>query len=107
MPLTKDFRETVMAELGDPEYRRMFLREALNALLRGDLETAKPALRIYINGTVGFISAGQALGRSSKSLMRMLSQEGNPHAKNLLELVSYLQKIDGAVAEVHLSDAAA
>jgi hypothetical protein len=37
----------------------------------------------------------------------MLSQEGNPHARNLLELVAYLQKADGAVAEVQISDAAA
>jgi hypothetical protein len=42
------------------------------------------------NGTVGFIDMGEALGHSP-----MLSQEGNPHARNLLELVAYLQKADG------------
>ena len=61
-------------------------------------------LREYINGTVGFIQAGEALGRSPKSLMRMLSQDGNPHARNLLDLVAYLQKADGAVVEVHVGD---
>ncbi|HEY6851149.1 MAG TPA: hypothetical protein VI320_33670 [Terracidiphilus sp.] len=64
-------------------------------------------LREYVNVTVGFMNLGEALGRSPKSLMRMLSQKGNPHARNLLELVAYLQKADGVVAEVQIGDAAA
>ncbi|MGH9604333.1 MAG: hypothetical protein ACRD3N_01415 [Terracidiphilus sp.] len=68
---------------------------------------AKMVLREYSNGTVGFIKAGDALGRSPKSLMRMLSSDGNPQARNLLELVAYLQKLEGAVAQVQFSDGAA
>lgn len=104
MPLTKDFKESVMEELRDKKYRRAFLSEAINDMLAGDLDSAKMVLREYINGTMGFIKLGDALGRSPKSLMRMLSQEGNPHARNLLELVAYLQKADGAVAEVRVGD---
>jgi DNA-binding phage protein len=96
MPLSRDFRETVMEELLSPAYRRAFLREAAEALLRGDLETAKPSLRAYINGTMGFAKAGKYLGRSPKSLMRMLGPRGNPQAKNLLQLIAYLQKAEGA-----------
>lgn len=96
-----------MEELRNKKFRRAFLREAINDMLAGDLDSAKTVLREYINGTVGFIKAGEALGRSPKSLMRMLSQEGNPHARNLLELVAYLQKADGAVVEVHVGDAVA
>lgn len=107
MALTRSFRETVMEELRNKKFRRAFLREAINDMLAGDLDSAKTVLREYINGTVGFIKAGEALGRSPKSLMRMLSQEGNPHARNLLELVAYLQKADGAVVEVHVGDAVA
>lgn len=107
MPLTRSFRESVMEELCDKDYRRAFLREAINDMLAGDLDSAKMVLREYVNGTVGFMNLGEALGRSPKSLMRMLSQEGNPHARNLLELVAYLQKADGAVAEVQIGDAAA
>lgn len=81
MPLSRDFRETVMEELRDPAYRRAFLREAINALLRDDLETAKPSLRAYINGTMGFTRAGEDLGRSPKSLMRMLGPDGNPQPR--------------------------
>ena len=100
MPLSRDFRETVMEELRSPKYRRAFLSEAFGALLRGDLDTVKPSLRAYINGTMGFAKAGEDLGRSPKSLMRMLGPNGNPQAKNLLELVAYLQKAEGATWEV-------
>ncbi len=107
MPLTKDFRESVMEELRDKEYRRAFLCEAMRDMLSGELESAKMVLREYINGTIGFIKLGKALGRSPKSLMRMLSREGNPQAKNLLELVAYLQKVDGAQVEIKMKKAIA
>lgn len=104
MPLTKSFRESVMEELRDKAYRRAFLAEAIQDMLAGDLDSAKMVLREYINGTMGFIKLGKALRRSPKSLMRMLSQEGNPHARNLLELVAYLQKADRAVVEIRVGD---
>ncbi|MGH9598467.1 MAG: DNA-binding protein [Terracidiphilus sp.] len=107
MALTRSFRESVMEELRNKKYRRAFLGEAIRDMLAGDLDSAKMVLREYINGTVGFIKAGEALGRSPKSLMRMLSSEGNPQARNLLELVAYLQRVEGAVAEVRLADGVA
>jgi DNA-binding phage protein len=99
-PLTRDFRETVREQLQDKEFRRAFLSEIIHDLLTGDLDFAKLMLREYINGTVGFIAAGEALGRSPKSLMRMLSATGNPLARNLFDLLAYLQKADGVVFEV-------
>jgi len=38
--------------------------------------------------------------------MRMLSAEGNPQARNLFEMVAYLQKLEGTVLEVHAAAAA-
>jgi hypothetical protein len=96
-----------MEELREKKYRRAFLGEAINDMLAGDLDSAKMVLREYINGTVGFIKAGKALRRSPKSLMRMLSPNGNPQARNLLELVAYLQKVEGTTAEVRLAERAA
>ncbi|WP_058188432.1 helix-turn-helix domain-containing transcriptional regulator [Terracidiphilus gabretensis] len=107
MPLTRSFRESVMEELQDKEYRRAFLQGIIDDLLTGDLEFAKTMLREYINGTVGFIAAGKALNRSPKSLMRMLSATGNPQARNLLELIAYLQKADGIAFEVRVVKAKA
>src|ERR1035438_92825 len=83
MPLTRSFRETITEQLASVEFRREFLREAVANMVAGDLETAKAVLREYINGTVGFIALGDALSKSPKSLMRMLSPEGNPQARNL------------------------
>jgi hypothetical protein len=39
--------------------------------------------------------------------MRMLSPTGNPQARNLFEMVAYLQKIEGTVLEVRATDATA
>ncbi|SRR5487761_239754 len=107
MPLTRSFRETIKEQLADHDFRQEFLREAVSNMVAGDLETAKSVLREYINGTLGFIALGQALSKSPKSLMRMLSPEGNPQARNLFEMVAYLQKVEGTVLEVHASSATA
>ena len=107
MTLTRSFRETIKEQLASPDFRREFLREAVANMVVGDLETAKAVLREYINGTLGFIALGEALAKSPKSLMRMLSPEGNPQARNLFQMVAWLQKIDGTVLEVHAGKAAA
>jgi hypothetical protein len=106
MALTRSFRETIKEQLADAEFRREFLREAVGNMVAGDLETAKSVLREYINGTLGFVAFGNALTKSPKSLMRMLSPDGNPQARNLFEMVAYLQKVEGTVFEVHVGDAA-
>jgi hypothetical protein len=101
MPLTKDFSETIKSRLQQSEgFRRALLREAVGSMISGDVETGKSILRKYINGTVGFMKMGADLGRSPKVLMRMLSSKGNPQARNLFEIVAYLQKVEGIVLEV-------
>jgi hypothetical protein len=105
MPLTRSFRETIKEQLADRDFRREFLREAVANMVAGDLDTAKSVLREYINGTLGFMALGKALSKSPKSLMRMLSPDGNPHARNLFEMVLYLQKIEGAILEVSVAPA--
>ena len=101
MALTKDFNETIREHLQQSEeFRRALLREAVGCMISGDVETGKSVLRKYINGTVGFVKLGADLDRSPKVLMRMFSSTGNPQAKNLFEIVAYLQKIDGTVLEV-------
>ena len=101
MPLTKSFNETIKTKIQQSEgFRRALLREAVGCMISGDVETGKSVLRKYINGTVGFVKLGADLGRSPKVLMRMFSTTGNPQAKNLFEIVAYLQKIEGTVLEV-------
>ncbi|HWE84379.1 MAG TPA: hypothetical protein VG267_05510 [Terracidiphilus sp.] len=101
MPLTKDFNETIREQLQtSPGFRRALLKEAVGCMIAGDVETGKSVLRKYINGTVGFIKLGEHLDRSPKVLMRMFSAKGNPQAKNLFEIVAYLQKAEGTKLEV-------
>jgi hypothetical protein len=96
MPLTRDFRETVQARARrDAGFRRALLQEALDCMLAGDVETGKIVLRDYINATVGFDELADATHKSPKSLMRMLGPSGNPQARNLFEIVAYLQTKEG------------
>jgi hypothetical protein len=91
----------------DLDFRRVLLGEAVACTVAGDLETGKIALRECVNGTMGFLNLGEALGRSPKSLMRMLSPTGDSQAWYLFEMVAYLQKADGTVLEVNAKTAAA
>ncbi len=55
MALTRDFRETVQADVKrDPAFRRELLSDALKSLLSGEVALGKELLRNYINATVGF-----------------------------------------------------
>ena len=101
MALTRDFRETIRARARrDRAFRSELLREGTQCLLSGDLETGKTVLRDYINATVGFEALGAAIHKSPKSLMRMLGPRGNPQARNLFEIIGYLQKQEGVHLEV-------
>ena len=96
MPLTRSFRETVQARARrDVKFRQALLTEAMQALLDGDLDEGRAALRSCINATVGFEKLGAALGRSPKSLMRMFGPSGNPTAENLLGIITVLQNETG------------
>ena len=93
MALTKAFRETLGQELrSDRAFRVAYLDEAVGCLHSGDLATGKAMLRDFINGTLGFSNLGKAVQTSPKSLMRMLSVDGNPQAERLFAILSHLQK---------------
>lgn len=101
MALTRSFKETVKARADrDPAFRVGLLQEALEAFLDGDLATGKVLLRDYVNATGGFEELGSHLHKSPKSLMRMLSEEGNPRADNLFALVAHLKTAEGVSLSV-------
>ena len=96
MALTRDFKQTIRARVQrDAAFRKELLREAVETFLLGDVETGKIVLRDYINATVGFSELAEVTQHSPKSLMRMLGPSGNPQARNLFEIVEYLQKKEG------------
>src|SRR5271166_6348720 len=108
MPLTRDFKETIRARVKrDPGFRKALLQEGIENFLSGDVETGKIILRDFINATVGFAKLSDVTNRSAKSLMRMFGPRGNPQARNLFEIVAYLQRAEGVRFEVRSGHVAA
>src|ERR1700712_4996882 len=96
MARTKSFKELVQKQIkGDKKFAEALLREGVDAMLSGDVDTGKTILRDYIKATVGFEKLGEATGAPSKSLIRMFGPRGNPQAKNLFNVIGYLQKRAG------------
>ena len=101
MPLTRDFKETVQARARrDPAFREGLLKEGVECLLAGDVDAGQIMLRDYINATIGFAQLGSLTNRPPKSLMRMFGPAGNPHARNLFEVISRIQQYEGVQLEV-------
>ena len=101
MALTRDFKETVQARAKrDPAFRKGLLKEGVECLLAGDVDTGKIVLRDYINATIGFEELGHLTNKPPKSLMRMFGPAGNPHARNLFQVISRIQQHEGVQLEV-------
>lgn len=96
MALTKNFKDLVQQRVAkDQRFAEALLREGIDAMLSGDIETGKTVLRDYIKATVGFEKLALAIDTPSKSLIRMFGPRGNPQAKNLFGVIGYLQKEAG------------
>jgi DNA-binding phage protein len=107
MALTRDFRETVQARVKrDAAFRKELLSEAIESLLFGEVTLGKELLRDYINATVGFPKLASHTKIHVKTLHQMFGPNGNPTAKNLFEIVAYLQHAEGVRFEVRSTRAA-
>ncbi|MEB2343915.1 MAG: transcriptional regulator [Deltaproteobacteria bacterium] len=99
MALTRDFRETVMAAAQkDAAYRRSLLTRGFALAHSADEEdrnVGKSLLRDYVNATLGFQALAKELDKKPESLMRMLSDSGNPRLSNFAELVECLFEHEG------------
>ncbi len=101
MTLTRDFKETIRARVQrDPVFREELLKEGIQCLLAGDMDTGKAVLRNYINATIGFEELSNLTDKSAKSLMRMFGPRGNPQARNVFEIIGHLQKKAGVQLEI-------
>ena len=101
MARTKSFKELVQGRVRTAAaFAEALLREAVDAMLSGDVDTGKTILRDYIKATVGFEKLGEATGSPPKSLIRMFGPRGNPQAKNLFGVLGYLQKQAGLTLQI-------
>ncbi len=102
MAKTRSFRDLVERRVqSDPKFAEALLREGIDAMLNGDLDTGKTIMRDYIKATVGFEKLGEATDTPPKSLIRMFGPRGNPQARNLFSVIGYLQKRAGL--ELHVA----
>ena len=93
MPLTRDFKQTVVERVQrEPTFARALLDEAGSLFLNGDPATARVLLRDLVNATIGFEGLASATERPSKSLHRMLSATGNPSMDNLAAIFDVLRR---------------
>ncbi len=103
MALTKSFKELVQRRVtNDPDFATALLREGIDTMLTGDVDTGKAILRDYIKATVGFEKLAEATAMAPKSLIRMFGPRGNPQARNLFGVIGYLQKQAGV--ELHVAE---
>ena len=69
MAKTGSFKELVQTRAkNDKKFAEALLREGIDAMLSGDVETGKTILRDYIRATVGFEKLGEATGPSPRAL---------------------------------------
>jgi hypothetical protein len=72
MAMTRSFKELVQRHVAaDAAFGEALLREGIDTMLAGDVDTGKAILRDYIKATIGFEKLGEATGTQPKSLIRM------------------------------------
>lgn len=102
MALTRDFKETVLERAkNDPEFRIGLLTEAAECLFNNEPGVAKTLLRDYVNATIGFQELGVIVDKKPSSLMRMLSEKGNPSLDNMSQVLAAVWAHEGV--ELHVS----
>jgi len=101
MPLTRDFKDTILERAqNDPEFRIGLLTEAAQCLLSNETNVAKTLLRDYVNATIGFNELALIVDKKPSSLMRMLSEKGNPTIENMSQVMAAVQKYEGVELNV-------
>lgn len=108
MALTRDYHITIVERAErDPAFRSGLYREAVQAVVDGDLPLARILLRDVINATGGFARLGREMGLPDKSLARMFGPRGNPRAENLLAVLRALRGDQRVTVEVSVPAAPA
>jgi len=103
MPLTRGFKDAIAARAkNDPEFRAGLRVEAAECLINNELDVAEPLLRDYVNATRGFRELGELVDKKPTSLMRMLSEKGNPSIGNMSRVLAAVNQHEGITLEVRL-----
>ena len=104
MSLTRHFKETIRERARrDAAFREALLKEAVDALLSGDMDTGKIVLRDYINATVGFEKLATATKKSPKASCACWVPKATLRRATFLRLSPICQKKEGLRLRVRAS----
>jgi DNA-binding phage protein len=104
MPLTREYRETVLARIKrDPKFARALYAEAVNSLLEGETDAGLSILRDLVHASITFKKLSEQTGFGEKALHRMLSRRGNPTTRNLFAVIKTISKDLGIKPEIKLA----
>jgi hypothetical protein len=77
--VTRRFGDLVEQDVAqDRAFGEALLREGIDTMLTGDVDTGKTILSNYIKATIGFEKLREATCTQAKSLTRMFGPRGNP-----------------------------
>ncbi|HEU6448872.1 MAG TPA: transcriptional regulator [Verrucomicrobiae bacterium] len=104
MALTRDYKETVLADIKrDPKFARALYAEAVNSLLEGETEIGLSILRDLVHAGITFKQLSKQTGFGEKALHRMLSKKGNPTTRNLFTITKIISEELGIKSELKLA----
>lgn len=102
MRKSSDFIAQELAE--NDELRRIHLEDAFNSLFTDEYSVGLLMLRDVIKATCGFEVLGQAVELHPKSIMRMLTESGNPKSMGLFKIVRFLVEQEGGHIEFKIAN---
>ena len=104
MPLTRDFKETVHERARrEPEFRRELLKSAVRCMLNGEPGVGRIILRDYIAADTDVDELSRKTGETRESLERILSQNGDPRADDLLAIIAAIAEHEGLELDVQVA----
>jgi len=104
MPLTRNYKETVLARIKrDPKFAQALYAEAMNAILDGETEEGLSMLRDLVHAEITFKELARQTGFDEKALHRTLSRRGNPTARTLAKIIAAIREDLGFIPRVHVA----
>jgi DNA-binding phage protein len=104
MALTRDYKETVLADIKrDPKFARALYAEAVNSLLEGETDVGLSILRDLVHAGITFKQLAKQTGFGEKALHRMLSKRGNPTTRNLFTITKIISEDLGIRQQLKLA----
>ena len=99
---TRDYKETFRERAqSEPEFRDELLKVAAGSMLNGEPDVGWIMLRDFVIAAIGIDELSQKTGMPREDLERMVSDQEDPSADELLAVVATIAKYQGVALDVH------